>query len=270
MRRILTAIILIPAVVCLILWGPPYLLTVAVIIITEVGVWEFFRLAENSGSGVLRIPGYAFASLFAASWASPRWFAFRELLGATTYIFPLVLLAWALLSNRKLDGFLSSVASTLLGVLYVAVPLSLLVWIICVREGTGRHLVLFALILVWSGDTIAFFVGKAWGRRKLWTRISPGKTWEGSAASLVAAVLVGLLFIRFLGRNVNYVEAVILSVLINVAAQLGDLAESALKRSAGVKDSSQLVPGHGGVLDRIDALLFAAPVLWYYWLWKGL
>jgi phosphatidate cytidylyltransferase len=255
----------------LVLWGHPYLLTVVVILITEVGVWEFFRLAESSGSGVLRIPGYAFASLFAASWASPRWFSFRELLGATTYIFPLVLLAWALLSNRKLNGFLGSVASTLLGILYVSVPLSLLVWI-CTSDGfperNGRYLVLFGLILVWTSDTMAFFIGLAWGRHKLWPRISPGKTWEGSAASLVAAVLVGFFFVRFLGRNVNYIEAAILSVLINIAAQLGDLAESALKRGAGVKDSSNLLPGHGGVLDRIDALLFAAPVLWYYWLWK--
>ncbi|MGH9784126.1 MAG: phosphatidate cytidylyltransferase [Terriglobia bacterium] len=101
-------------------------------------------------------------------------------------------------------------------------------------------------------------------------RISPNKTWEGTAASFAAALLVGLVTGLYFGGNDSVAEPIVLAGLLNIAGQLGDLAESALKRSAGVKDSSQLIPGHGGVLDRVDALLFAAPVLWYYWLWKNL
>ena len=263
MRRILTAVLLIPAIACLVLWGPPWLLVAVETAIAELGVWEFFRLAEANGCGVARAPGYAFAAaLVVASLSSTVSVC---LLGALV-LFLMLLMTWAMLSGRELGGFLGTVSSTMFGVFYVAVPLSLLIWV-CLRAG-GRIVVLFGLVLVWTGDTMAFFVGRACGRHKLAPQISPGKTWEGSAASLASAILIALLFAR-IGRGISYGEALILAAVLNVAAQTGDLAESALKRSAGVKDSSQLVPGHGGVLDRIDALLFAAPVLWYYWLWKS-
>jgi len=266
MTRILTAVLLIPFIVCLVLWAPSYLLAAVQIAITEAALWEFFRLAEGSGARVVRVPGYAFASAIAVlSLTGP----ISVWLLTAVVLFLLVLLGSAMLYHRELAGFLVSVSSTLLGVFYVAVPLSLLVWV-CVRPGgLGRLVILFGLVVVWTGDTAAFFVGRTWGQHKLAPRISPGKTWEGSAASLVSAILASLLFSRFFGREIGYSEAGLLAAVINVAAQVGDLAESALKRSAGVKDSSQLVPGHGGVLDRIDALLFAAPVLWYYWLWKA-
>jgi phosphatidate cytidylyltransferase len=264
MRRILTAVLLIPCIVGLVLWGPSYLLAVFQLALAEVALWEFFRLAEGSGARVVRVPGYVFAgaiSVLSLAGPAPVW------LLAALVLFLMVLLEWAMLSRQEMAGFLASASSTFLGVFYVAVPLSLLVWV-CLRPG-GRLLVLFGLIAVWVGDTAAFFVGSAWGRHKLSLQISPGKTWEGSAASLTAAVLAGLIFVRFFWRGTDYLEAAALAVVINIAAQTGDLAESALKRSAGVKDSSHLVPGHGGVLDRIDALLFAAPVLWYYYVWKA-
>lgn len=264
MRRILTAVLLIPAIVGLVLWGPPWLLATVTLAIAELGVWEFFRLAETKGNSVARTPGYAFAAAIVA--ASLAVSASVCLLGAAV-LFLMVLMSWAMGSRREVGGFLGAVSSTFLGVFYVAVPLSLLIWV-CLRPG-GRLLAIFGLVLVWTGDTMAFFVGRAWGTHKLSPQISPGKTWEGSAASLASAILIALLFVRWFWRETAYGEAVILAAIINVAAQIGDLAESALKRSAGMKDSSQLVPGHGGVLDRIDAVLFAAPVLWYYWLWKS-
>jgi phosphatidate cytidylyltransferase len=264
MKRILTALLLIPLVVCLVLWGPAYLLAAVVLAIAELGMWEFFRLAEGTGAHAVRVPGYAFAGAFALLSLTDSISAWVL---AGGILFLMVLCGWEMLSRREPAGFLAAVSSTFLGVFYVAVPLSLLVWV-GLRPG-GRWAVLFALVAVWMGDSAAFFVGRAWGRHKLSPHISPGKTWEGSAASLTAAVLVGLVFARFFWKGLAYPEAALLAVVINIAAQIGDLAESALKRSAGVKDSSQLVPGHGGVLDRIDALLFAAPVLWYYWLWKA-
>jgi phosphatidate cytidylyltransferase len=141
-------------------------------------------------------------------------------------------------------------------------------------EADGPSLVAFLLCVVWAGDTAAYYVGRAWGRRKLAPRLSPNKTWEGAIGSVAGSVLMagGLLGLAELLEQWDsaklfypgdYWYWLVLAVVVNVAAQVGDLAESALKRSAGVKDSGSLLPGHGGVLDRIDALLLAAPVLWY-------
>jgi phosphatidate cytidylyltransferase len=155
------------------------------------------------------------------------------------------------------------------------------------EQPNGPSLVAFLLLVVWAGDTAAYYVGRAWGRHKLAPTISPGKSWEGAAASVAGSVLVaaGLVGLAALLQEpwdsvlVSWIERVCptaiisypedlwywlgLAVALNVAGQVGDLAESALKRSAGVKDSGALVPGHGGVLDRIDALLLASPVFWY-------
>jgi phosphatidate cytidylyltransferase len=266
MRRILTALVLIPLVLALVLLGPSYLLVAVQFLLTLGALWEFFRLAESAaGVQPLRYPGYLFAAALAPV----------SLLGsvpqgivAVTALFLMVLLVAGMLSRRALADYLKAVSATFLGVLYVALPLCVLVWVCLQRD--GPFWTIFTLIVVWVGDSAAFLVGSYCGKHKLFPRISPNKTWEGTAASFGAALWVGLLYALFFsqgGRGQG--ELVVLAALLNVAAQLGDLAESALKRSAGVKDSSQLLPGHGGILDRIDALLFAAPVLWYYWLWKA-
>jgi len=268
MQRILTAILLGAFIVCLLLWGGAYLLAAVEVAIAELALWEFFRLAEDCGAlqanPVARLLGYTFGgAIVALSLVEP--FS-RSLLAAAT-VFLLLLLTGAMLSSAKLVGYLATVSCTSLGVFYVALPLSLLGWV-CLRPG-GRAFVLFALVLVWTGDTAAFFVGRARGRHKLSPLISPGKSWEGAAASLLSALLVGHLFARWFWPGVGALEGATVVSAINVAAQIGDLAESAMKRSAGVKDSSHLLPGHGGVLDRIDGLLFVGPVLWYYWTWKS-
>ena len=228
-------------------------------------MWEFFRLAKSGQVRAVQVPGYVFAAaivLLSVANAPAVW------LIAAAVLCILMVLSLAMLSSGKLMGYLASVSSTIFGVLYIALPLSLLVWV-CGTPG-GRWLALYGMVLVWTGDTMAFFIGRAWGRHKFSPHVSPKKTWEGAGASLLSAVGMGWVFVRLVWQQTSFLEAAVLAVVINVAAQIGDLAESALKRSAGVKDSSNLVPGHGGVLDRIDALLFAAPVLWYYWLWKSL
>src|SRR5262249_37993583 len=152
------------------------------------------------------------------------------------------------------------------------------------RVWGGPLYLLFLMLLVWVGDVAAYYVGRAFGRHKLAPRVSPGKTWEGSAASVLCAVIVGLLLFHRINPIAAFLSSVHLlssqkltscsspflaapiwfvvafAAAVNVAAQVGDLVESALKRGAGVKDSGSLLPGHGGVLDRIDALLFALPV----------
>jgi len=165
---------------------------------------------------------------------------------------------------------LPDAAAGLFGLIYVAYPLTLLP-LIWTRED-GRPLLLFLMVCVWAGDIAALYVGRSFGRTKL-SRLSPNKTWEGSAASVAGSVLAGLAVVyagELLSARGNTVlhitqpvwQSMALAVVINGAAQLGDLLESAIKRGAGVKDSGTMLPGHGGVLDRIDALLLAAPVLW--------
>ena len=194
----------------------------------------------------------------------------------------------AMMKREDLRSTLPGAAASALGLAYISLPLILL---INVRtRAAGAFHVFYLLVIVWAGDILAFLVGRFVGKRKLAPRISPNKSWEGAVASVAGATALGTVIlaygnaiVEFL-RNTDLLPAqqgtilsvgpyptsrplwayILLSLALNVAAQLGDLAESMLKRGAGVKDSSSLLPGHGGMLDRIDALLFAAPVLWYY------
>jgi phosphatidate cytidylyltransferase len=169
-------------------------------------------------------------------------------------------LDWRVPASAKMPGAIAAV-------LYIAVPLGLLAWVW--RQTDGTFYLLFTLVVIWSGDTAGYYIGKSFGRHKSSPIVSPKKTWEGAIASFTAALLVGAITAAYFWGRGSDAELIMLAGFLNVAGQLGDLAESGLKRRAGVKDSSNLIPGHGGVLDRIDALLFAAPVLWYYWLWKA-
>jgi phosphatidate cytidylyltransferase len=199
---------------------------------------------------------------------------------------PLLLLIWGM-RRRDLNTTLSGAAVSAFALAYIAFPLQCLVLIKALPFGALALLFLF--VLVWVGDIFAYYIGSILGHHKMAPSISPGKSWEGAGASTIAAALAGSLFLSHTIQIKDFLEmahlllpnkswdqsivqlsslpwwnGMLLSIGINVAAQLGDLAESMLKRGAAVKDSGNLFPGHGGMLDRIDALLFAAPVLWYY------
>ena len=126
----------------------------------------------------------------------------------------------------------------------------------------GRYWLMFALMVNWIGDTGAYYAGRAFGRNKLAPAISPGKTWEGAVASALTAILFGQIYLPLAITGTSLTKAGVLALAANVAGQVGDLAESAIKRSAGVKDSGTLLPGHGGMLDRVDSTLFVLPVLY--------
>ncbi len=127
----------------------------------------------------------------------------------------------------------------------------------------GSALLLFAMVITWVGDSAAYFAGRSIGKHKLVPHLSPNKTWEGTIASFIGSLIVAIVFVRF--TTVPLPHLLGMAAVGNVAGQMGDLLESAYKRSAGIKDSGSLLPGHGGVLDRIDALILAIPVVWYYW-----
>ena len=267
MKRIITALILIPLVLLLVFLGPKWLVTLAVAAVATMAAWEYLGLAEKTGANPPRAAVLvAILALFAGNSAWPDQTA--AVLGALS----LGLLVYCIFS-RPVEQVLADSATAIFGLLYAGFTLTALPALIA--QTNGPSLVVFLLCVVWAGDIAALYVGRAWGHHKLAPKLSPNKSWEGSAASVAGSLLVagGLLWLAHLFVTqwdrvwLSYPEDVwywlALAVVVNVAAQVGDLAESALMRSAGVKDSGTLLPGHGGVLDRIDALLLAAPVLWY-------
>ncbi len=268
MKRFITALILIPLVLLLIFLGPRWLVALAVAAVAALAAWEFLGLAKSSGANPPRVAVLvAIAALFAANFALDQ----RDQIAAILGILSLALLVYCTFF-RPVEQMLADASTAIFCLFYVGMTL---VTLPALREETnGPSLVAFLLCVVWAGDIAALYIGRAWGRHKMAPSLSPNKTWEGTLGSLagsllVAGALLGLarLFEMWDKVWLSYPEDLWywlgLAVLINAAAQVGDLAESALKRSAGVKDSGDLLPGHGGVLDRIDALLLAAPVLWY-------
>jgi phosphatidate cytidylyltransferase len=265
MKRILTAFVLIAAVFALIFFGQLWMLTLAACLVAELAAYEYLTLANGGGN---RIPLWwmaaAVALLFLVTYYRPT-DSQLPLLSAVA----LVLLTWAGFC-APLERVLPDAALGLFGLVYVGYPLTLLplIW----TRDDGRPLLLFLMVTVWAGDIAALYVGRSIGKHKL-SKLSPNKTWEGSIASVAGSVAAGLGVVyagealSARGNTVLHImqpvwQSVVLAVIINLAAQLGDLLESAMKRGAGVKDSGTMLPGHGGILDRIDALLLAAPVLW--------
>jgi len=159
---------------------------------------------------------------------------------------------------------LPGVAISSAGLLFVALPFSYIVRIYEI-EHMGRELVLFTLALVWAGDIFAYFVGQALGRLPMAPALSPKKTWEGAFANVLGSLAVAIFFAKWM--QVDAAALLITAALANIAGQAGDLIESAYKRGAVVKDSSSLLPGHGGMLDRIDSLILASPVVWVVFQW---
>ncbi len=175
-------------------------------------------------------------------------------------------LIWLLLRQQKQEAF-ASWAWTMAGILYIGWLLS---YFVALREMVdGRNWVFLALFATFGSDTAAFFIGRTWGKHRLAPNISPSKTWEGAIGGLLGAVIISLLFTipSPLSLNLHYWQAILLGLTISVFSQLGDLIESLLKRNMGVKDSGRLLPGHGGFLDRLDSVVFAGIVVYYYVVW---
>ncbi len=266
MKRVLTAVVLIPLVLLLIFKAPFWLITPVVGLVAELALWEYLALADASGAKTPRIAAIiGVALVFLCVFYRPE--LLGQMLGAIA-IALLIVCAF----RSPLQRVLPDAAYSMFGVLYVGLTLATLPLISA--QDNGPSLLLFLFFVVWAGDIAALYVGRSLGRKKLAPALSPGKTWEGSIASIVGSLIVALLLVLLAGalarRNIealfypgSMVRWLFLAALLNVAAQVGDLVESAIKRGAGVKDSGTLLPGHGGILDRIDALLLAAPVLWY-------
>ena len=279
-KRVATALVLIPVVVGLVLFTPTWAVAAATAVITVLALWEYFALGEAIGHRAYRVWTLLCAVyVIFCSWTegrSPSEFrhgvstvsGFLRHIPAITrwpigyfFVFVLGLAALTLWSKRPLVEALPSIGISTSGFLLVAFPLSFAV-LLHGEYPFGPQYLLFALVITWAGDTAAYFVGRAIGKHAFAPHISPKKTWEGSVGSMVGSLLVAWGFSYWIRMPIGHLLA--MAVIGNVAGQMGDLLESAYKRSAGVKDSGGLLPGHGGVLDRIDALILCIPVIWYY------
>jgi len=293
-KRVLTAVVLIPVVLLLVLRAPVAVVALVAALVALLTVQELLKLSEAYGIKPFHWPTYIFVGLFFIFLAvnpgngkpllSTAIFIYTA--GFAAAIAPFVFLTVAM-QRVNLPGGVSAALVSTFAFGYVALPLGFLVQLR--EQWSGAFLLLYLLLLVWAGDIFAYFVGRTLGRHLMSPLISPKKTWEGALASLLASLVVGMLLYNYALPistallNAHLIEkrdgffalqkpplwpTLLLSGAINIAAQLGDLVESLIKRGAGVKDSGTLLPGHGGMLDRIDALLFAAPVLWYYAAWR--
>ncbi len=301
MKRVLTAVILIPLVILALFKAPLWLFTLLVFGVAVLAAREYLAIAEANGLHPFRRYCYLFLGcIFLVTFAAGQMMSSNYHLGLTLDVVSFA--SWALLlllaspfiflvvamQREPLSQALPDAGASFLLLPYIGVSLASMV---VVRSySAGALFLLYVMLLVWTGDTAAYYVGRAIGARRLAPRVSPGKSWEGTFASAAGAIIVAVVLFHYLpaidaacvrtglmprpvytwytdGPALVPVPLVILFALcVNAAAQLGDLVESMLKRGGGVKDSGTLLPGHGGVLDRIDALLFAAPVGCFFYL----
>jgi phosphatidate cytidylyltransferase len=305
-KRVLTAVILIPIVVVALFKAPLWLFALLVFGVAALAAHEYFGIAKAQGFQPMMGAGYVFVALslcwvyafatmltrqptepLSTMWSMLLLYGYTWGLPAITFLAPLILLAIGL-EREPLSKALPDAAVSYLVLPYVGFTLGTLIFLRSFPN--GALYLLYLMLLVWCGDIAAYYVGRRIGRHKLAPRVSPGKSWEGAIASVVSAIIVAALLFRYMNpiseglQNLRlftpaphgtiwpppstpwafpmppFAVIAIFAICVNVAAQLGDLVESAMKRGAGVKDSGTLLPGHGGVLDRIDALLFALPV----------
>ena len=278
--RIFTALVLIPIVVALVWWGPSWLLAAVAALIAIVALLEFFDLGERIAMRPFRKWTIVCAAgLFYAQYSlglvetrsvAQGYSIVRSAAGgvlsieAVLLVFVFGAVVIGLATRWALHEVLPAIAISSAGLLFVILPFSYLVRINEISL-VGRKLVLFTLCLIWAGDILAYFVGKGLGRVPMAPALSPNKTWEGALGNLLASLLVGVFFAQWLQMEAT--QMLVIAGLANIAGQMGDLIESAWKRGAAVKDSSNLLPGHGGVLDRIDSLILASPVVWAAYQW---
>jgi phosphatidate cytidylyltransferase len=282
-KRLATAAVLIPCVVGLVLWGSTGAMAIGLALVMLLALFEYFALGDAMGHRANRF----WTATCALAFVYVQWLAAiapsYELSGGLTihrmvgrvlgiipavqdvfFIFLLGVAALTLWTKRPMVEALPAAGISSSGLILVALPLTYTIRLHGIGA-EGPRLLMFVLVITWVGDSAAYFVGRAIGKHPLAQVLSPKKTWEGTAASILGALFVAVVFARWL--IVPLPHLLVMAAVGNIAGQAGDLLESAYKRSAGVKDSGSLLPGHGGVLDRIDALILAIPVVWYYWIW---
>lgn len=265
-RRIIFAVIAAPASIALIYLGD-WALAIVLSVLAALAAWELFRIARETGALPLEPAGIALAALLPIAVHGQRLGVYT--LSLTAIVAMMLVLFSSTIWLRGPSGKpLSSVAITVFGVMYAGLfsyVYALRYHDYAVGAGAGTVLVLLPVLLTWSTDVGAYTFGRTFGKRKLIPSVSPGKTVEGAVGGLGLTIVICLLYVRFIlmpyaQLGLTFKGAVLFAIVVSVAAQTGDLAESLLKREAGIKDSSRIIPGHGGILDRFDSVLFVMPI----------
>ena len=247
-------------IICVLL-GNPYFAIVSFVIMI-IGIDEFYQISIAKGANPNRYFGFLMTIFISLMYYLEMGLSDNVFFGFLC-IFVILGILDELFQNKT--NALINIATTFTGILYVPV---LLGTVIALREfdsGYGSNIVLALLISIWACDSAAFFCGTWWGKSKIFPRVSPKKTWVGSIAGFLASVLVFGIFytIGLLGVHLELIAALILGCISGLFGQVGDFAESLMKRDAGMKDSGSILKAHGGILDRFDSLIFAAPMIYF-------
>jgi phosphatidate cytidylyltransferase len=263
--RVITGVVGVPLVVLAIWFGNPWpWFTILIAAVALAGTYEFYKLANFDRREPLLYLGLLWALALTVSPQYVSSDALPVVIAATM----LISLVW-LLFRRSRERAFQNWAWTIAGALYVGWMLSY--WLNLRGLADGRNWVYVAMLTTFANDTGAFFIGWAWGKHKLAPTISPAKTWEGAAGGLIsaipAAIVIALVLNVVSPFTFAYWQIILLGFLVSLFAQLGDLVESLLKRNVGVKEAGSLLPGHGGILDRFDSLIFVGAIVYYYVIW---
>jgi phosphatidate cytidylyltransferase len=253
--RILTAVVGLPLLIAIIWFGEPWF-TLLIAVMATLGTWEFYRMASQLKIQPITYLGMAWVLLIVLSPHCPHAATMPFLITSAI----VVSLIWLLFRSPRERAF-TNWAWTMAGILYIGWMLSY--WVELRSLEAGKELVFWAMFTTFASDTSAFFIGKAWGKHALAPSISSGKTWEGAIGGLLASIIASLILRTIFPLPFSYWQIALLGCIISLFAQLGDLTESLLKRNTGVKDAGKLIPGHGGILDRIDSLIFTGVIVYY-------
>lgn len=258
MTRVLSGAIAIPIVLGVVLYGSEWLFFALITALVLVGGYEFFSMTDRVG-----IEGYPVVAAFLSIVLLLSFkFDGQYLLLWGVVAFFALFLAWAI-KDKNVKVALDQISYTLLGIFYVAGLSGYFILIHGLEN--GRHWIVFLFLIIWLGDSAAYYGGRNFGRRPLAFEISPGKTIEGALFGLAGSLVGGIIAKLTFFQGTSLLHCLLVALFCGIIGQFGDLAESVIKRYAGVKDSGKLMPGHGGVLDRIDSLLFAGPALYLYY-----
>jgi phosphatidate cytidylyltransferase len=265
-KRVISGLLFLP-IFYLVVWNlPPIYFTALVVAAAAVGQSEFYRMAQARGSHPLVMLGIVLGALIVLGFYHPL----IPVMGGSSFpvaVGMLLIMIARLFSSRSIDGAIEDVAVTFLGVFYVAM---LFAFQVSIRTGdSGKQWLVFLYFIIWASDIGAYSIGIPFGKHRLYEKVSPKKSMEGLAGALAASAAMALLCRVWFMPPMGMIEAVAIALLLAVVGTVGDLTESLFKRAAGVKDSGTVIPGHGGMLDRMDSMMFAAPVLYYYLRFRG-
>lgn len=257
MKRVVTGLLLGFLLLFLLLYAEPFWFFIIVVLTIGLALLEYYKITISRNNGLVFIGTLLGAIVPALTYSiGPVWFG-GYLFFAVFFIF-----AYSLFARKELAGVTNQIAVGVLGVVYIAFPMSHLVLLRDLEKGNVWIIFLFLIII--ANDSFAYYMGRRFGRRKLSPAVSPNKTMEGAVSGLIGGIIIAAVFQQIFLTKVSLGEAVLLAIFMGITGQLSDLFESLIKRSADVKDSGSLLPGHGGILDRIDSLIFPIPALYYY------